>query len=151
MKKFRVVFFLYLLPVVVAGLQIYFSQFSTLSPWKGGGFGMYTAQHPDDRGIFLEYQNDTAVIYRRIYPFPNGKPDSSLAGLEFLYPFLPQLLVFPSSVDVSGPDWKTVRLWAERKGRKCATSQKIFFHITEPTWNLKNQTFTTKTLFRREL
>ena len=41
--------------VVVAGIQTYLSHTTLLSPWKGGGFGMYSAPHPTQmRSIFLE-------------------------------------------------------------------------------------------------
>lgn len=112
---------------------------------------MYTSQHPDDRGILIEYKGDTSIYYSRIYPFPKGKPDSSVVGLEFLLPDFPQLLVFPTSADLSGVEWKRIRKWAEKKrGRKMA-NWKISLLVTEPIWSLETQSFTTKTIFKREL
>jgi hypothetical protein len=112
---------------------------------------MYTSQHPDDRGIFLEYHLDSNISFKRIYPFKNGKPDSSLAGLEFLYPHLPQLLVFPSSVNAFGPEWEKVRRWADKKNGQKISGYKVFVLVTEPKWDLSTCSFTSKTLFRHEL
>ena len=40
--------------VVAATLhQIYASKFDRLTPWKGGGFGMYTAPHGTARAVFV--------------------------------------------------------------------------------------------------
>lgn len=151
MKIGRITSFLYLIPVVLVGFQFFFSSFSTLSPWKGGGFGMYTSQHPDDRGILIEYKGDTSIYFSRIYPFPHGKPDSSLAGLEFLFPDVPQLLVFPTSADLSGIEWTRIRKWAEKKRGRRMENWKISLLVTEPIWNLNDQSFTTKIIFKREI
>lgn len=51
--------------------QIYASKTGTLTPWKGGGFGMYTAPHGSARAVFVVL-GDTAL---RLAP-----PDAALAG-----------------------------------------------------------------------
>jgi len=56
--------------VVIAnvGWQFYSHKTTTLTPWKGGGFGMYTAPHPDTRSVWLEMDGVTDRAQMRIYP-----------------------------------------------------------------------------------
>lgn len=48
------------LVLTLAAHQIYASKTGTLTPWKGGGFGMYTAPHGNARAVFLML-GDTAL------------------------------------------------------------------------------------------
>lgn len=60
---------LVLIPVVVALSQLYFSNFSDLTRWKGGGFGMYTDPHPNlSRFVWLEGTGDTSQVALRLFP-----------------------------------------------------------------------------------
>ena len=53
---------LVVLIVVVAAAQTYLAQTTLLSPWKGGGFGMYSAPHPTQlRAIFLEIEGHEPI------------------------------------------------------------------------------------------
>ena len=45
--------------------QIYASKTGTLTPWKGGGFGMYTAPHINDRQVWLSLPGGSAI---RLHP-----------------------------------------------------------------------------------
>ena len=45
-----------LILLVVAGWQMYRVQVDDLSPWKGGGFGMYSTVHFDDYQIWVEWR-----------------------------------------------------------------------------------------------
>lgn len=48
--------------VAIAAVQTYLSQTTILSPWKGGGFGMYSAPHPTQlRAIFVEVEGHPPV------------------------------------------------------------------------------------------
>lgn len=41
------------LALLIATLQLIVSSLSTLTPWKGGGFGMYSELHPNKRQLWL--------------------------------------------------------------------------------------------------
>jgi hypothetical protein len=48
--------------------QFYTHKTTTLTPWKGGGFGMYTEPHADGRTVWLEMQGASGVVQMRVYP-----------------------------------------------------------------------------------
>ena len=55
----------WLLAGVAAGnvlLQVAMHRSTALTAWKGGGFGMYTEPHPDQRSIVLEIDNGAGQI-----------------------------------------------------------------------------------------
>ncbi|MGJ8685568.1 MAG: hypothetical protein ACSHWW_13135 [Nonlabens sp.] len=52
------------IPVLMIGWQVYASNFMTLTPWKGGGYGMYTESHRT-LGL-IQLKNDTRTIH--VYP-----------------------------------------------------------------------------------
>ncbi len=57
---------LVVLIVVVAAIQTYLSHTTILSPWKGGGFGMYAAPHPTQlRSIHFQVRGETIRIVPR--------------------------------------------------------------------------------------
>ena len=55
------------------GIQIYTHQTTALTPWKGGGFGMYTEPHSDSRTVWIRIRGVDANGYEisadvRLYP-----------------------------------------------------------------------------------
>ena len=54
MKKFLMYGLLPTLVFSIALIQLYNSKTTALSPWKGGGFGMYTNIHPFHRKIVID-------------------------------------------------------------------------------------------------
>ena len=54
MKKFIMYGFVPAFVSLIAIIQFYNSQTSALSPWKGGGFGMYTKVHPFQQKIVID-------------------------------------------------------------------------------------------------
>jgi hypothetical protein len=59
-----------LVVLVVANVcfQFYTHKTTALTPWKGGGFGMYTEPHADGRTVWLEMQGASSVVQMRVYP-----------------------------------------------------------------------------------
>lgn len=61
-----------ILALVVAGnvlWQIYLHKTSPLLAWKGGGFGMYTEPHAEDRGVWLRLKGaDNAEALVQLWP-----------------------------------------------------------------------------------
>ncbi len=53
--------------LLIAFMQIYTHKNSALSPWKGGGFGMYTAPHYKYHHVWINIQSDEPVTFR-IWP-----------------------------------------------------------------------------------
>ena len=57
------------LPILIAVIQLYLSNASDLSTWKGGGFGMYTDPHPRvSRFVWMEGVGRDSVVAIRLYP-----------------------------------------------------------------------------------
>lgn len=137
--------FLILLPLSVVAFQMYFSQCSTLNRWKGGGFGMYSAPHPDHRAIWIEIKNGLKT--ERIKVFPLSPPGQSPGNKPFqvLDPLIPQLLVFPSSVDFSTGTLKTLRHQLEdNKGKPV----QLRLLVTELHWDLDQRQFLQTLLYQ---
>ena len=59
---------LFLVILGVAVVQFYRSKTSTLTAWKGAGFGMYTAPNYDYRSVWLEIRSKTRSQSVRLYP-----------------------------------------------------------------------------------
>lgn len=58
-----------LLCFALAAMQFIASRVTDLSPWRGGGYGMYTEPHPVTcRTVWLSLLDDEKEIYYRIYP-----------------------------------------------------------------------------------
>ena len=57
---------LVVLVVVNVGLQFYTHKTTALTPWKGGGFGMYTEPHADNRTVWLEMRSGDPVSYTHL-------------------------------------------------------------------------------------
>ncbi len=80
-----------LLVIVVTanvGFQFYTHKNTALSPWKGGGFGMYTDPHADSRTVWLEMRSGGELAQIRLYPenaiIVNWQDGISLKGGQFL-------------------------------------------------------------------
>lgn len=63
-----------LVVLIVANVcfQFYTHKTTALTPWKGGGFGMYTEPHADGRTVWLEMQGTGGVAQMRVYPENEG-------------------------------------------------------------------------------
>ncbi len=67
MKIFLKYFLVPILLCLVAGIQFFQSQTSYLSPWKGGGFGMYTTIHPLYSKITINDSIVADTIFKKGY------------------------------------------------------------------------------------
>ena len=62
----------YALMIVVGAVtlgQVVYSNQTTLTSWKGGGFGMYTDPHPNNRIVWLVVESADAARQIRLIPF----------------------------------------------------------------------------------
>ncbi len=70
------------------GFQFYTHKTTALTPWKGGGFGMYTEPHADSRTVWLEMRSGGELAQMRLYPenqvIANWQGGISLKGGQFL-------------------------------------------------------------------
>mgnify|MGYP000395070035 CR=1 FL=1 len=49
-------------------LQMYMHKTTPLTAWKGGGFGMYTEPHGEDRSVWIEVEGQNGVGAIRLWP-----------------------------------------------------------------------------------
>lgn len=79
---------LVVLVVVNVSLQFYTHKTTALTPWKGGGFGMYTEPHADSRTVWLEMRSGDQLAQMRLYPenkiIADWQDGISLKGGQFL-------------------------------------------------------------------
>jgi hypothetical protein len=63
-----------LVVLVVANVvfQFYTHKTTALTPWKGGGFGMYTETHVDNRTVWLTLEGSNGIAEIRVYPENDG-------------------------------------------------------------------------------
>lgn len=54
--------------VGIASLQLYLHKTTVLTPWKGGGFGMYTTSHANFRTVWVKIKYEHADYYLRLWP-----------------------------------------------------------------------------------
>jgi hypothetical protein len=65
----------------VALVQVVLATSTTLSRWKGGGFGMYSEPHPyDARCLWVELRDPSGATYFRLSPL-DRRLDGALSGL----------------------------------------------------------------------
>ena len=92
-----------LIPLVIAVIQLYYSNFDNLSAWRGGGFGMYTEPHPVHyRTAFICFDNDDtgSESCLRIYPADLGVvEDDSKASYSKASGIVRSRITFPSRID----------------------------------------------------
>lgn len=138
---------LILLPLCVACFQFYFSQRSTLNRWKGGGFGMYSAPHPDHRAIWIEIIKDSLSEKIKIFPIPNTKQKDIGKAFQIIEPLIWPVIVFPSSVNYSQTEFKNLRHHLEEKNGKPIQLKLL---VTELHWNLDQRQFSQTLLFQHE-
>lgn len=99
--------------VVVAVVQTYLSQTTILSPWKGGGFGMYSAPHPTQlRAIFVEVEGRPPI---RVTPRETERASHEWEMLEHRANLL---LGFPSARRLRG----LAQLASPLLGGECITA-----------------------------
>ena len=68
-KLFQLETLLLLIPLAVAAVQIHRSQFSDLTSWRGGGFGMYSDSHPrHSRFVWMTGTVNGNRTAARLYP-----------------------------------------------------------------------------------
>ena len=96
-------YFLIVLPILVAINQMYWSNFSDLTRWKGGGFGMYTCMHYNTRTLWLRINSLKDTEYMRIYPLDSSSSDFAKAKriLEVFEPKVIGFINFPSAISES--------------------------------------------------
>ena len=84
------VFAVLLVALITANVcfQFYSHKTTALTPWKGGGFGMYTEPHADTRTVWLEMRSGEDLAQMRLYPENKGiavwQDGISLKGGQFL-------------------------------------------------------------------
>jgi hypothetical protein len=110
---------LYAVPIFIASLQIFHSNFSDLTRWKGGGFGMYTEMYPENRSIWLVTQSTDSTLATKIYPISlqlRGQLDPPMREVyRQMRPEVRNLLHFPSGFDFNSPRMtKTREILVER-------------------------------------
>ena len=72
-----------ILMLCVALIQLLLSQSSTLSRWRGGGYGMYTTFHPNFTQIWLIENNKQTRLDTVVHPVPLWyNPDASTKILQ---------------------------------------------------------------------
>ena len=93
--------------------QIYAHSTTTLTPWKGGGFGMYTEPHSNSRAVWVlldgvDENGDEKTAELRLYPktraFRNWQSNASVAGsgvLERLYVSAESIRFYPRESNAS--------------------------------------------------
>lgn len=141
--------FLVLLPVVVAGFQIWFSNTSNLTRWKGGGFGMYTGMHPNNRSVWINLPDANGSHYFRVDSPP--KDSSGKNGLvqsihPILKPKMGRLKNFPGSLDVQFLDKSLdeIRQIARKKDGK------VQLLVSEMELDMKSKKVFNRVVFRYE-
>ncbi len=79
------------LAFIVAGnvvFQAYTHKTTPLLAWKGGGFGMYTEPHAEDRSVWLMFNGEKGVASVRLWPetpeFAAWQTKAGLRGTAFL-------------------------------------------------------------------
>ena len=79
------------LVIIVAGnvlFQAYTHKTTPLLAWKGGGFGMYTEPHAEDRSVWLTFTGADGVASVRIWPetadYIAWRDKGGLRGTAFL-------------------------------------------------------------------
>lgn len=63
--------FVTILAILVAinvPLQMYLHKTTPLLAWKGGGFGMYTEPHAEDRAVWLHLQGQGGTAFIQLWP-----------------------------------------------------------------------------------
>ncbi|GMG85267.1 hypothetical protein LNKW23_44850 [Paralimibaculum aggregatum] len=70
---------LMLAAALIGGAQYYQSHFDLLTPWKGGGYGMYTEPHPNYRSVWALGAGGEGAAAVRLFPRPAGDL-AALAG-----------------------------------------------------------------------
>lgn len=69
-------------------LQAYIHKTTPLLAWKGGGFGMYTEPHAEDRSVWLRFNGADGTADVRIWPetaaFIAWRDKGGLRGTAFL-------------------------------------------------------------------
>ena len=95
-----------IIPIIVAGIQIYLNKADTLSAWRGGGFGMYTEPHPvKSRVAFLINNTNPENNWIRVYPLDErfGREsysnNSYLSELKQISAVVASRISFPSRID----------------------------------------------------
>lgn len=80
-----------LLALVVAAnviLQMYTHKTTALTAWKGGGFGMYTEPHGEDRSVWLQVAGVDGIASIRLWPptdaFQDWRDSAGVSGRTFL-------------------------------------------------------------------
>lgn len=93
---------------VIVGANVLFQAYThkttPLLAWKGGGFGMYTEPHVEDRSVWLTFNSETGSASVRLFPetpeFADWRAAAGLRGTSFLNTMqstAERLLYFPRS------------------------------------------------------
>lgn len=157
-----------LLAVLVAAnvlVQLYTHKTTALTAWKGGGFGMYTEPHAEDRSVWIQLVGADSTANIRLWPaskeFLNWRELAGVAGRAFLDDFqqkAERMRFYPRN---SGADALVNRAsrvrWPEnlvgetvpKQGRVFAKSD-IRVIVYENSYELAKQTVTRRVVFERK-
>lgn len=137
------------LPILVAVAQLCFSNFSNLTRWKGGGFGMYTDIHINHRSIWLKIELEDTTKYVKIQPVekPWAPDDKQVAAIrKELSQQLDKLVSFPAAVDFEDPAFARVKALANEPAAK-----KFSILIGHLALDIDKETIQNKVLYSHDI
>lgn len=127
------IWMLYAVPLLVAGNQILRSNFSDLTRWKGGGFGMYTEMYPESRSIWLVTESADSLLVVKIYPITlseRGKLDPDMREVyRQLRPVVRNLQYYPSGFDYDSQRMKATRDLLRKRHKKITNENPLVMRV----------------------
>ncbi len=104
---------LFVVPLLIAANQIFRSNFSDLTRWKGGGFGMYTEMYPENRSVWLISESRDTTLVTKIYPITleqRGKLDPAMREVyRQMRPEVRNLLHYPSGFNYESKRMRKIK------------------------------------------
>jgi hypothetical protein len=140
---------LIMVPIAIIAFQLYFSNFSNLTRWKGGGFGMYTDIHINHRSIWLKVELPDTTTYLKIQPVAKSwaPDDKQVAEIrQVLTTQLDRLLSFPASVNYSHESFKQVKAILNQPEAK-----KVTIIIGQMTLDIDKESMQNKVLYSHDI
>lgn len=140
---------LLIVPVAVIAVQLCFSNFSNLTRWKGGGFGMYTDIHIQHRSVWLKVEFPDTITYIKIQPVdkPWAPDDKQVAEIrQALTTQLDGLVSFPASVNYDNEAFGKVKTILNHPHAK-----KVSVVIGQMTLDIDKEKMQNKVLFSHDI
>jgi len=140
---------LMVLPIGVAVVQLYNSNFSNMTRWKGGGFGMYTDIHINHRSVWLKIELEDTVKFLKIQPVakPWAPDDKMIADIrQTLTLQLDRLVSFPAIVNYEDPAFARVKALTNEP-----TAKKFSIVIGQVALDVDKETIQNKVLYSHDI